>query len=191
MNTKKTKENVERPNKSQIKRDIQALYEQATYICELKAEKVQRLDLHPTIINAIEELKRIKSIPARNRHIQYITRLLSEQNNLEDIQHILFEYQNPHLLQQQIDRKIDLLSNKLLNGDQKTIDEVMSQAQLIDRQNFLQLLRNAQKEYQKSLEDSKNAAQDNLHGIDTQILKAPDGKQTKKFKKLLRELFKK
>lgn len=190
MNTKKTKENVERPNKSQIKRDMQALYEQAAYICELKAEKIQRLELGPTILNAIEELKRIKSIVARKRHIQYITRLLSEQSNLEDIQHCLFEYQNPHLLQQQMDRKVDTVSKKLLNGEQDTIDEIMSQPRLTDRQNFLQLLRNAQKEHQKNVDDTQSAHQNSINDLDTNTLKEPDGKQTKKLKKLLREMFK-
>lgn len=190
MNTKKVKENVERPNKSQIKRDMQALYEQAAYICELKTEKIQRLELGSTIINAIEELKRIKSIVARKRHIQYITRLLSEQSNLEDIQHRLFEYQNPHLLQQQVDRKIDALTHQLLNGEQDTIDEVMSQPQLTDRQNFLQLVRNAQKEHQKNVDDTPSSTQLIINDLETTTAKAPEGKQTKKLKKLLRELFK-
>jgi len=196
MNTEKTKENVERPNKSQLKRDMQALYEQAAYISELKDNKLQKLKLHPAVLDAIEELKRIKSTNARKRHIQYITRLLSEQNNLEEIQNILFEYQNPHILQQQIDRRIDILCEKLLTGNQNTIDDLVAQPQLIDRQNFLQILRNAQKEQQKIEIDEQEK---NVKGInnsssitnnDKNLLKAPDGKQTKKLKKLWRDLIK-
>lgn len=191
MTTEKKKANVERPNKSQIKRDMQALFEQAAYIAELKPEKIKRLNLHPAVLDGIAELKRIKSIDARKRHTQYITRLLSEQNNLDEIQAILYEYQNPHILQQQIDRQIDILSNKLLKGEQDAIDNFMSQSDSLDRQNFLQILRNAQKEYQKVLDDIQTAQQNHTGDTDVTILKAPDGKQTKKLKKLLREFRKK
>src|SRR5690606_35853132 len=102
----------------------------------------------------------------------------------------LFEYQNPHLLQQQVDRKIDALTHQLLNGEQDTIDEVMSHPQLTDRQNFLQLVRNAQKEHQKNVDDTPSSTQLIINDLETTTAKAPEGKQTKKLKKLLRELFK-
>jgi len=185
MKKEKTKELVERPNKSQIKRDMQILFEQTVYICDLKAEKIKRFNLHPAILDAIEELKRIKTITARKRHLQFITRLLSEQNNLDEIEHIIYEYQNPHFLQQQIDRRIDRIIGQLLDGEQNAIDELFHNSPNLDRQNFLQILRNAQKEYQQIKKDeAKLIEQDEL------VLKAPDGKQTKKLKKILRDLLK-
>jgi ribosome-associated protein len=196
MKKEKNTSLVERPNKTQLKRDMESLREQAAYICELTNKKLSRLELNPGLLDAIDELTRIKKPNARKRHIQFITRQLAEQENLEDIQQILFEYQNPHLQQQKIDRRIDQLSKNILEGDagitKEALDELLALPQLVDRQMFLQLVRNAQKEFtnstEKSIKNDETEAENNI--LDGDFLKLADGKHTKKFKQFLRKLLK-
>ena len=192
MTQERKKELVERPNKTQIKRDMNLLKEQAAYLCNLKKNKLDRIPLEQSLLDALNEYTRIKNTNAQMRHIQFVTKILAEQSELEKIQRIIFEYQNPHLLQKQLDKKVDALSLKLLNNEQDHINETLNLIEIDGRQSFLQALRNAQKEYQKYLQasdESTEAQEIDKNEEDKRFSKVVnEGKQNKKLRKLLRFL---
>ena len=169
----------ERPNKSQQKRDMAALGKMSEFICDLKPKQLESLSLETELLNSIHELKRIKSPNARNRHMLFVTRLLVEQKNIEHIKSQVHQLQNPHLLHQKRDIKIEKLLEGIYQQSQPIIDELLDNPISGDRQNFLQLIRNAQKEHQdaieKQTEDNEKTAQ-------------AQGKHIKKLKKRLREM---
>lgn len=160
----------QRPNKSQLKREMLALREQAEVLCTLKPEKLEDLQLNPALKEALNELSRIKQANAQKRQLQFITRLLSEHENLENILEKLYLFQHPHLLQQQKDRKLEQLMEQLLQGEQDIIEQLLQDPRLDNRQQFLQTLRNAQNEIKTSTEQE-----------DTKI-------KQKKLRKLLKNL---
>jgi ribosome-associated protein len=170
----------ERPNKTKLKREIVALREQAALLPKLKTKKLEEMELGTELISAIDEYSRIKKPNAQKRHIQYITRLLSEQKNLDGILDTLHTFQNPHLKQQQIEKQVAIWVNLLLSDDHQKVEDFLAQYSQIDRQQFLHLLRNTKKEISKAMEERKTQDEDNP---------TKEGKQQKKLKKLLRSIF--
>ncbi len=166
----------ERPNKSQLKRDMQALRVQTEFLCTLREKQLVWLktqaNLGVEVLDALNELKRITHTNAQKRHIQYITKRLSEQSDLDNILIALDSLQNPHILQQQKDKKLEQTLSRLIEGSQEELEQYLNLPALQDKQQFLQLLRNTQKE-RKS------------HNPEMPF---KEGKQEKKFKALLKPL---
>ena len=170
----------ERPNKSQQKREMVALREQAALLPQLKAKKLKDMELDVELITAIEDYSRIKKLNAQKRHMQYITRLLSEQPNLEEILDTLHAFQNPHLKQQQTEKQVYTWLNHLILEDHEKIDSFLANYPVIERQQLMQLIRNTKKEISKETTE---------HNLQEENLKPKEGKQQKKLKKLLRDAF--
>lgn len=168
---------TERPNKSQQKREIAALKTHAEFLCKLKKKDYLKLRLNNEILNGLEEFSLIKQPNAQKRHVQFMTRLLSDFNELDTLLEQLHQLQNPHLKQQHLEKQVEQQIAKLLEGQGDTIDQLFSDFPKIDKQQFMQILRNAQKEKQQDV--------NNTEEIDKQ---KTEGKQLKKLKSLLREI---
>lgn len=168
----------ERPNKSQQKREMVALKEHAIFLCSLKKNQQDSLNLSNDILSALKEYTQIKQLSAQKRHIQFVTRLLSEYNALDGLLDQLYFLQNPHLKQQQLEKQVENTLIKLLENNQDSIEQLFTEFPDIEKQQFRQLLRNAQKEVHKGkIEETEENT------------KKPEGKHLKKLKKALRELY--
>jgi|GEM_PF-6407629 len=185
---------VERPNKTQGKRDIELLKSKASQLVNLSASKLESLMLQPALMDAIEEMQRIKSHNAKSRHLQYLVRLLSDQSNLEEIDQKLYLFANPHLAHQKLDKEVEALSEKILQGEQSSIDLFINHPDLSDRQQFLQLVRNAQKEFydlqQANIEKKEDLNQTVANQAESDTVKLSQGKQIKKLKQFIKSLLK-
>ena len=73
---------AERPNKSQLKREMQDLQELGVELVKLPADKLAELDLPEKLVDAIVLARRISSHGAQKRQRQYIGGLLS---TLDDV----------------------------------------------------------------------------------------------------------
>jgi ribosome-associated protein len=69
---------VERPSKSQRKREMTALQDLGESLLQLTAAERARLDLPEALREALEETARIGSHEARRRHLQYIGKLMRQ-----------------------------------------------------------------------------------------------------------------
>ena len=161
-------------SKSQIKRDIEALKKISEYILELSTSKLPSLPLSQTILEAIQEYKRIKKPDAKRRHVQYLTRLIYESPELENIKYQVDLLQNSHLYKSKPDKLLEDILSKILDGDQTTIDKLYADNPTLERQKFQQLLRNTQKE----ISDNK----------DLETTPRSQGVKFKKLKSFIREL---
>lgn len=179
--TGKYLEDDSRPSKSEKKREVLALRECAEFICHLKSEQQSQLPLSISITNALLEYKRLKNKNAQQRHIQFLTKILIDTDNLPEIEKAIERFQHPHLHQQKIDRAVDNSFENIMSSNteksQHEIDAVLIQNPSLDRQTFTQLIRNAQKENKETLSEINPKSQKG------------DKKQQQKLKKMLRNHF--
>jgi ribosome-associated protein len=69
---------IERPSKSQRKREMTALQDLGASLLRLTAAELARIDLPEPLREAIGETARIGSHEARRRHLQYIGKLMRQ-----------------------------------------------------------------------------------------------------------------
>lgn len=67
-------------SKSQIKRELQALQDLGERLATFKAELLDKLPLSPPLRKALDEAPKHKAHVARKRHIQYIGKLMRDQD---------------------------------------------------------------------------------------------------------------
>ena len=68
------------PSKSQIKRDYLELQEFALKILTIPLARFNALEMDESLREAIDEMRRLSSLPARRRQAQYIGKLLREED---------------------------------------------------------------------------------------------------------------
>lgn len=76
----------ERVSRSQRKRDSAALQELGKDLSALPMSELEQLDLAPDLLTAFRELRRITSREAKRRQMQYIGRLMREEEDTERLQ---------------------------------------------------------------------------------------------------------
>ena len=73
-------EELERPSKSQRKREMEALQEIGVQLVALNAEQLAQIELPQRLFEAIIEAQRIRDFEGRRRQLQYIGKLMREVN---------------------------------------------------------------------------------------------------------------
>ena len=70
--------NEERPSKSQLKRDMEALQALGQRLVEINAEQLASIELPERLREAVLEARRIRSREGRRRQLQYIGKLMRD-----------------------------------------------------------------------------------------------------------------
>ncbi|MDX1590029.1 MAG: ribosome biogenesis factor YjgA [Oleiphilaceae bacterium] len=70
----------ELPSKTQLKREMQALQEMGEQLAELKPEQRSQLPISDSLAAALEEHGRLRHREARRRHLQFIGKLIREED---------------------------------------------------------------------------------------------------------------
>jgi ribosome-associated protein len=181
---KKNQDEDTRASKSEKKREVLALRACAEYICNLKSEQQLQLPLSISITNALLEYKRLKNKNAQQRHIQFLTKILIDTENLEEIEKAVERFQHPHLHQQKVDRAVENSFAKIISADSEKskneISAIINQNSSLDRQMLAQLIRNAHKEYNENAESISQNKQPEVKS---------SKKHQQKLKKMLRNHF--
>jgi len=135
-----------RPNKTQLKREADALFELGKRLAELDSSTLRGLDLPNELFNAIEAGKKIESHVAHKRQFKLVGKLLRSidttalQETIEkrDLQHQkgVSEF---HHIEKWRDRLV---------ANPASVSELLSEHPEIDRQRLNQLVRSAAKELQ-------------------------------------------
>ena len=76
----------ERVSRSQKKRESTALQELGASLAKLPLRELERLGISPDLLAAYRELSRITSREAKRRQMQYIGRLMREEDDTERLQ---------------------------------------------------------------------------------------------------------
>lgn len=139
-------EEFEIVSKSEIKREMHRFQKLGEKLCLLKPEQWKALPISEHLHLALEESLRIKKNEAKRRHMQYIGKLMREQ----DIDAIQAQLDLSDPSSEAYARKVNIQENwrdKLIKSDD-ALNQFISKHPEVDRQHLRNLVRNARKELQ-------------------------------------------
>ena len=134
-----------RPNKTQIKKDMAALFALSEEISELSVTQINTLELPENIHKAILEVSKMPHKGARKRLLKYITGQLNK-IDVEPILEKLARIKNKSAHGVREHHIVERWRDRLVNGGQEALTAFLNEHPEADRQQVRQLLRNIQKE---------------------------------------------
>lgn len=134
-----------RPNKTQIKKDMAALFALSEEISELSVTQINTLELPENIHKAILEVSKMPHKGARKRLLKYITGQLNK-IDVEPILEKLARIKNKSAHGVREHHIVERWRDRLVKGGQEALTAFLNEHPEADRQHVRQLLRNIQKE---------------------------------------------
>lgn len=136
---------IEKPSKSQRKRDMIALQKIGETLVNLSKAELEKIPLEPELIEAIHHAQSLTSHEAKRRQLQYIGRLMREYDPLaiqQALEKIQLRSQEGKAKFHQLERWRDKL---IAEGDAQ-LQLFLQQFPAADHQHLRQLIRNAQQQ---------------------------------------------
>lgn len=134
----------DRPSKSQLKRDMDALQALGARLVELGSERLAKVEMPDDLRLAVKEAQRITAHGGRRRQMQYIGRLMRSVDPAP-IQAALDEFDGISAVAKARQHTLERLRERFLE-DESVLNEIASRAATADFQHLRQLRRNALKE---------------------------------------------
>ena len=134
-----------RPNKTQIKKEIAALFDLAETLSKLSQVQLTALELPEKIHNAIIEVAGMPHTGARKRLLKYIAAQFHK-IDVSPIQEKLARIQNKSAHSVREHHIVENWRDKLINGGNDALTELFDEQPNADLQQIRQLLRNIKKE---------------------------------------------
>ena len=131
-------------SKSEIKRDAEELKHLGVELVKLGKNALDKIPLDADLRAAIELAQRIK-MEGRRRQLQLIGKML-RQRDVDPIRQALDKLKNRHNQQVVVFHKLEQLRDRMVDGSDEAIEEVMNLWPGADRQQLRSLVRNARKE---------------------------------------------
>ncbi len=132
-------------SKSQLKREMHALEKLGERLIGLKTQQWEQLNFSRTMIDALEESRRIKSHNAMRRHIRRLAKLLKNED-AEQVEQLFSRMDDDHLQDTHHFHRLERWRERLLQGDDEVLNELLSLCPDADRQHMRQLIRAGKKE---------------------------------------------
>lgn len=130
-------------SKSEMKREMERLYQLGERLSELSPELWKKFGLSDSLLAALEESKRIKQHGARKRHLHYIGKLMrDEDDSAVQLQLDLLDPSSEAYGRQQ--RQYEMWRSQLIADDQ-AMQKFIDLYPDVDRQQLRNLVRNARK----------------------------------------------
>ncbi|OEC35531.1 ribosome-associated protein [Pseudomonas cuatrocienegasensis] len=132
-------------SKTQIKRELHALQDLGQRLTSLKPDLLNKLPLTDGLRRALEEAPKHTANAAKKRHVQFIGRLMRDQ----DVEAILTLLDQVDASTRQYNERFHNLErwrDRLINGDDATLEAFVGDYPDADRQHLRQLIRQAQHE---------------------------------------------
>lgn len=135
----------QRPSRSQLKRDAEALQDLGRELVELPQAKLDRIELPEKLREAVDLARRITAHGGRRRQLQYIGKLM---RNLEagPIRARLEAMQQADHRAAQRFHHLEALRDRLIAEGDAALGDVLTDYPHADRQHLRQLIRQAQQE---------------------------------------------
>lgn len=135
----------DRPSKSQVKREMQALQELGEQLGALGADQLKRIDLPEELRDAVRDYQRFTKHEARRRQMQYIGRLMRDIDPAP-IQAALDEIKGVSAAATARLHALERLRAQLLEDEAAALAEIARDHPGADLQRLRQLRRNALRE---------------------------------------------
>ncbi|HHO58849.1 MAG TPA: DUF615 domain-containing protein [Thiotrichales bacterium] len=158
------------PSKTQLKREAHQLVQLGQDILKLKHEEIESLNLPDELAVAIDTALKIKSNAGLKRQRLYIGKLLRHLDH-EAIEQQLNKIRHRHDTNTAAFKRLESWRERLIDGDNQVLSEIIERHYDVDRQHIHQLVRKARQEkerekppasarklfrYQQQLEDTKH-----------------------------------
>jgi ribosome-associated protein len=134
---------AERPNKSQLKREMQELQELGVELVKLPADKLAELGLPEKLHDAIELARRITSHGAQKRQRQYIGGLLSKLDDVQPIRTYLEQLSGADRVSKARFQENERWRARLISEGDTALAEFLERHPEADRQHLRRLVRDA------------------------------------------------
>ncbi len=136
-----------RPNKTQLKREIKVLNDLGKELIALPPSSLKKVPLSDHMREAIEDGRRF-SRGALQRQLRRIASLMQEED-VEAIKLELMRQKQPSKQQTAEFHQLEQWRDRLIEGDDNLLSDLIEQFPTIDRQHIRQLVRNAAVEKKK------------------------------------------
>jgi len=136
---------VERLNKSQQKREIQALLEMGRELSAMEAPALEKMDLPPELFTALVAAKSMKH-GAQKRQFKFIAKLLRRMNT-ESLVQTLAGSKDKKAGQDRQCHRIERWRDRLLAEGPEAVTGFLAEYPQADAGQLRQLIRNAKQEY--------------------------------------------
>ena len=132
-------------SKSQLKREANAAQQLGQDLVALSQADLENMDLPESLLNALNEARRIKKHGALKRHFQYIGKLMRK-IDIEPIKEEYLRLTNHYRQDVKEFHQLEKWRDRLLAEGDKALGDLISEAPHADRQHLRQLMRQAAKE---------------------------------------------
>lgn len=139
----------DRPSRSQLKREAEALQDLGLALVELPQAKLDRIELSDKLREAIDLARRITAHGGKRRQMQYIGKLMRGLD-AEPIRAQIEAFQQADRRAAQRFQQLEALRDKLLAEGDAALGEILDRYPRADRQHLRQLIRQAQQERDKN-----------------------------------------
>ena len=135
----------ERPNKSQLKREAQAMQDLAKALLELHEPVWSSLGLSDSVLEELKALKQIHQYGAKKRQLKRVAKLLRKQD-VSSVRQMVENAQMRHVDAHARFHKIERWRDRLISGTKKDMADFCNDYPWVDSQALNQLVRNAKQE---------------------------------------------
>ncbi|MBD2835823.1 ribosome-associated protein [Metapseudomonas lalkuanensis] len=132
-------------SKSQVKRELHALQELGERLTTFKADVLAKLPLTDALQKALAEAPKHKAHVARKRHIQYIGKLMREQD-VEAIVSLIDQLDSSTREYNERFHALERWRDRLIEGGDAALESFVADYPDTDRQHLRGLIRHAQHE---------------------------------------------
>lgn len=132
-------------SKTSIKRDMHELQALGKRLTELKQNQLDKVPMSETLRKAVEESKRITKREATRRHMQYIGKLMRDED-AEAIQNAVDLFDASSKAFAQALHALERWRDRLIEGGNDCLSEYFDENPNADIQHLRQLVRNAKKD---------------------------------------------
>ncbi|MCY1260263.1 hypothetical protein D9M68_156260 [compost metagenome] len=135
----------EEKSKSQIKRELHALQDLGQRLTTLKPDVLDRLPLTDMLRKALADAPKHKANVAKKRHVQYIGKLMRDQD-IEAIIALIDQLDSSTREYNERFHALERWRDRLVSGGDEALASFFAEYPDSDRQHLLQLIRHAQHE---------------------------------------------
>ncbi len=135
----------EQISKSQRKRDMHALQAMGKKLTELNNEQLSKIEMSDRLRFAVTEMQRITKHEARRRQLQYIGRLMRDEE-ADGIIDAIAKIENAHVEASKDLHDLETWRDRLIAETKEALTEFIALHPDADVQHLRHLIRNAQKE---------------------------------------------
>jgi|TARA_R110001599_G_scaffold1266_4_gene6208 ribosome-associated protein len=133
-------------SKSQIKREMTALQELGKKLIDLKDNQIAKMPVSDELLRAIKESKNITQREATRRHLQFIGKLMRDQD-ADAIQYALDEFDSSSQRFTQATHELEVWRKRLIEKSNAVVTEYVEKYPKTNVQYLRQLVRNAVKDH--------------------------------------------